>query len=58
MKRARKVFGRVRTEVAGVKYRFELRKSGIHIRRKHARKLLHLSFADAISAAEGQLRLL
>ena len=53
--RNRKVFGRVKTSLGDANYKIELRKSGIWIRKKHQRKIFHLTFADAISAAEGQL---
>lgn len=60
MKRPRKVFGRRRAEVEGATILVELRQDGLWLWRKHERKnkATHLTVAQLVDAANGQLKLL
>jgi hypothetical protein len=55
VKRRRRVYGRRVSTVGGSDYRIELRADGVWVREKWARKERHLTFADVVDLAFGQL---
>lgn len=52
--RVRKLFCRREADIEGKTVRFEMRADGIHVRRKHSRKVRVLSWRDACCAVNGQ----
>ena len=50
----RTVFGRMEALIEGKTIRFEMRRDGIHVRRKRSRKERVISFMDAWNVSQGQ----
>ena len=59
MNRPRKVFGRVKVDLGDAgKWRFEMTRQGVIVRRKHQRHTWIITWARIIDEAEGQMKLL
>lgn len=56
-KRIRRVFGRRSLETAGGVWLIELRRDGVHVRRKRRRVSFRMSLEDVVDAAVGQEQL-